>query len=412
MTPSRFMPPRRALASAARLAAVAGVAAIAATGCGSSSSKSKTSASSSATSTAAASSATSTAAASSASGTATGFVSRPFATGVTVTHSTPSGKAPVTQPDDITTIGGHLFVCFQNGVGPQGEPSQPTKGVVDSTIVDFSSSGAHVAQWDLRGHCDGLTADPTTGKVIATVNEDANSSLFVIDPASPTAVQYHYPKLPHNGGTDAIAFYHGMMLISASAPGTSGKAAPQASYPAVYAITLNAGTHKASIRSMFGDEATAKRANVGASGTTKLALVDPDSNEVVPSYAQRFGGDFVLDSQGDQEQIFMPPTGAKSLSVLKLSQSVNDSVWTSGPSGTLYVADNGADLIDKVTGPFHAGSELTAVTPCDSGKAPMSCPGPGFPNNYLGQVDPTTGAVSKVALTGQIPAPGGMLFVP
>ncbi len=62
----------------------------------------------------------------------------------------------------------------------QGQGS--TDGNRDSTVVAFTSQGKRVGQWDLRGKCDGLTADPGTGKVIATVNEDANSSLYTIDP--------------------------------------------------------------------------------------------------------------------------------------------------------------------------------------------------------------------------------------
>jgi hypothetical protein len=59
------------------------------------------------------------------------------------------------------------------------------------------------------------------------VNEDANSSLYSIDPWTGQVTHYAYNKaLPHHGGTDAISFYHGMMLISASAPGTTGAAAP------------------------------------------------------------------------------------------------------------------------------------------------------------------------------------------
>ena len=39
--------------------------------------------------------------------------------------------------------------------------------------------------------------------------------------------------------------------------------------------------------------------------TVKLALTDPDSNEVVPWAAPRFGGAFMLTSQGDKEQIYV-----------------------------------------------------------------------------------------------------------
>ena len=53
-----------------------------------------------------------------------------------------------------------------------------------------------VQRWDLGGHVDGLTADPSNGTVIATTNEDSNARLFVITPSSPTAVEYKSPHLP------------------------------------------------------------------------------------------------------------------------------------------------------------------------------------------------------------------------
>ncbi len=49
---------------------------------------------------------------------------------------------PLTQPDDITRIGGDLFTGFQNGVGPQGQAS--TDGNRDSTIVEFTLNGTVV----------------------------------------------------------------------------------------------------------------------------------------------------------------------------------------------------------------------------------------------------------------------------
>jgi hypothetical protein len=281
-------------------------------------------------------------------------------------------------------------------------------GVSDSTIVEFSSSGTKVRQWDVAGHADGIAADPATSRVVVTTNEDAHAHLFVIKPGSSQATQYSVPPLPHHGGLDAISFWHGMMLISASAPGTSGKAAPQASYPAVYVVSLNSSTHKASVGGLFGDEASARQANTGKTGTTHLALTDPDSNEVVPSNAQRFGGQFMLTSQGDGEQIFTADTGGKQLSVLKLSQAgSDDTAWPSGSSGTLYITDNGTDLIWKVTGHFKPGDELVAASPCDANSAPMSC----LSKKYLGRVDMTTGAITKLPLTSQI-QPKGLLFVP
>ena len=74
-------------------------------------------------------------------------------------------------------------------------------------------------------------------------------------------------------------------------------------------------THVATVHPLFSDEAQATVANsaagsgAGAGKIVHLALTDPDSSEVVPSMAPRFRGDFMLTSQGDQQQIYVstPP---------------------------------------------------------------------------------------------------------
>lgn len=406
MKPLRYVMRPVPWASTSRFAVLATVAAMLMAGCGGSGASHR-----STTSHTTSNAATSTSAAASATG---GFTNQAFASGIGITHPVPGGKAPVTQPDDLTKLGEQIFVAFQNGVGPQGEPTSAGNqgaGNRNSTIVEFSSSGSPVAHWDVAGHVDGLTADTARGQVAVTANEDANAHLYMIAPATPQPTAYRVPALPHNGGLDAVSFYHGMMLISASAPGTRGKAAPQASYPAVYVVRLNTRSHTATVHGLFGDEATSKNANADKAGTTRLALTDPDSNAVVPAAAARFGGQFELTSQADEQQIFAAGPGARQLSVLKLSQSIDDTAWASDSSGTLYVTDNGADLIYKITGPFQPGMEIVSVSPCDAGNAPASCPAPGFPDPYLGRVDASTGAVTKLTLPGSF-KPKGLMFVP
>jgi hypothetical protein len=312
-------------------------------------------------------------------------------------------------PDDITALGPGLFTAFQNGVGPQGQAAPD--GNRDSTVVEFTRSGHPVRQWDLHGKCDGLTADPLTGQVIATVNEDANSSVYTIGAATGQLRHYHYNRpLPHQGGTDAISIYHGQVLVSASAPGTTGKAAPQPAYPAVYQVSFDPASRVAHIRPVFYDEAKATVANLKGRGTVvRLRLTDPDSNEIVPFYGPRFQGDFMLTSQGDKEQIFLRRTVHPGLTVLRLSQSVDDTAWASGP-GRIYTTDNGAGTVNVVTGPFRPGMVLVAVTPCDAGNAPATCPAPGFPANYLGLLDPWTGHISRLPVHGEALHPQGMLF--
>ncbi len=336
-----------------------------------------------------------------------------LASGQSLTHKfTPSGSSQartekLTLPDDIASFGHNVFVTFQNGVGAQGEASK--SGNLDSTIVEFTPSGQAVHQWDLRGKCDGLTADPRTGTVVATVNEDLKSSLYTIKPGKWRGGQvqhYTYSKpLPHNGGTDAISVYHGQLFISASAPGTTGAAAPNAAYPAVYVVTLKPKTHVATVRPLFSDEAKATVANAGASAgkTVKLGLTDPDSSMVVPFSAPRFRGDYVLDSQGDLQQIYVAHAGTKhqSLSVLNLPQAVDDTVWATSWDGRLYVTDSGADTLSVVTGPFRPGTAFSSVTPCNANSAPATCPAPPkFPANYLGTLNTRTGQLSPVNLHG------------
>lgn len=319
----------------------------------------------------------------------------------------------LSSPDDVTRLGRDVFVTFQNGVGPQGQASPD--GNLASTIVEFTLAGREVAQWDLHGKCDGLTADPLAGTVIATVNEDAHSSLYAISPGAGSVARYAYSEpLPHNGGTDAIAVDQGQILVSASAPGTSGAAAPNARYPAVYAVTLNPADKIAKVSPLYYDEAAALQANGAAAGkSVKLALTDPDSSEVVPWAAPRFGGDFMLDSQGDQELIFGQFSGGhQALTALHLPAAVDDSAWATSRHGALYVTDGTDDTVDTVTGKFATGTMYSSVTPCDASDAPATCPAPGFPANYLATANMSTGALTPVPLTGPALRTEGMIFVP
>jgi hypothetical protein len=265
-----------------------------------------------------------------------------------------------------------------------------------------------VKQWDVTGKIDGMGADAATGQVFATVNEDSKSSLYAVSGGAVTHYTYASP-LPHLGGTDAVAVYNGKILISASAPGTSGKA--PASAPAVFAVTLNAGAKTATMAPFFADNSTATGVNGSSNGKkVMLALTDPDSNGVVPSTSPQFGGDFVLNSQGDEELIFAGASG-QNLQVLKIYNSVDDIAWATSATGTLYTADATSNTIDAITGTFTPGTAYTAVTPCNANSAPSTCPAPGYPANSLGTIDLTTGEIGTVATAGLV-MPRGLIFVP
>ena len=121
----------------------------------------------------------------------------------------------------------------------------------------------------------------------------------------------------------------------------------------------------------------------------------------------------MLTSQGDKEQIFVSraQTSRPSLSVLKISDSVDDTAWPSSSSGAILTTDNGRNRIDEITGPFKRGTVYVADTPCDANGAPATCPAKGFPANYLGRLNPSTGQITKVPVRGPAIAPQGMLFL-
>ena len=179
----------------------------------------------------------------------------------------------------------------------------------------------------------------------------------------------------------------------------------------MYSVSLNPQTSIAAVSPLFSDAATATAADGPNMGqTVTLGLTDPDSNEVVPASSPRFGGDFVLDSQGDQQQVYVSNPGGpvQQLSVLSLDQSINDTAWATDPHGTLYATDSSTDTVDAVSGNFDPGTAFVAATPCDANSAPSPC----TVTSFLGRLDLASGHVSPVRLSGPSLAPGGLLFIP
>jgi hypothetical protein len=177
-------------------------------------------------------------------------------------------------------------------------------------------------------------------------------------------------------------------------------------------VTLNSGARTAGVVPFFADNVTATGVNVPNAGkTVTLALTDPDSNEVVPSSSPESAGDFMLNSQGDQEMIFSDASG-QNLHILKISNPVDDTAWATSASGTLYTTDSGANSLDAITGTFTPGAAYTAVAPCNANSAPAVCPAPPtYGPNYLGAINLKTGAVSKITIVGPV-APKGLIYVP
>ena len=307
--------------------------------------------------------------------------------------------AGATNPDDVTRLGGRIFVAYQNATAADGSGGA-------STVVAYRPNGSVAGEWTITGRVDGLAADPTRDRVIATVNEDANSTLYTIDLSRSREGQVHHytyspdPAKLSGGGTDAISVIDGQILLSASNPSPMTAGGSVFGDPAVFIASIPRHGSVAKLTPGFADNATATDAVSGQPVT--LNLSDPDSNAAVPRTSPRFGGDFVLDSQGDSELIFDRLASSK-LTRLSLSSSagapqVDDIRWADRANGTLVVVDQKAATVYAITGPFRRGTVFAAI-PSGGPLAGVL----GTINLFTGKVDPFgTGFVS----------PKGLLYLP
>ncbi|WP_042397464.1 LPXTG cell wall anchor domain-containing protein [Streptacidiphilus carbonis] len=320
----------------------------------------------------------------------------PVPAGFTVTQLA-TGPAGLSSPDDITRLGDHLFVAYQNGVGSDGKPS--SNGTTKSVIVEYTLTGKQLASWSVVGKVDGMGADTAHERVLASVNEDGNSSLYSVSPGKSSAKQvehYGYQGLTHGGGTDSVLVTGGKIYITASAPAADadGKTYSKA---ALYTATLTPGMSGkdgvVALTAVLADNATAVDLVTGKS--TKLNLSDPDSSEKVPAAVPGIGGDLLLDSQGDKQLVLLH--GGDTPKVLNVSTQVDDTAFATNTTGTLYVVDSGSNRLEAITGHFTAGQAFTSV-PGDSDTL----------KSTLGTIDLASGKITPFASFG---SPKGLLFV-
>ena len=315
------------------------------------------------------------------------------------------GTGGASQPDDVTTMAHHLFVAFQNGIHAKGQPAP--NGATASTIVEYGGHGRVLARWNLTGHVDGLTADPGDNRLLATVNEDGNSSFYVIHPGMPAGRQVQHltyspapdtapltSPIASGGGPDSITVLGDKIYISASAPLPDAQG--RFTHAALFRATIS-GSRVLLAPALMGN---APATSIATGAATTLNLSDPDSNTSVPASVPGVGGDIVLDSQGDGQLVFVHGAGtpSQSSSMLPLGTQVNDVAFATSVAGTLYVTDTVANKVIAITGRFTPGTAFVAA-PHDSGVA-----------GCVGTLDLTRGTIRPFAINMQ--SPSGMIFVP
>jgi hypothetical protein len=328
-----------------------------------------------------------------------------------------AAPAGLTHPDDLTRLGNVLYVAYQNNAGPDGTPAGSKSDIVGYDI----RTGKALHHWMLPGRVDGIVGDPRHGRLLASVNEDLNSSLYAITPArKSTAVQhYHYSPSPAqtsaagtNGGTDALTVSaNGTVYIAHSNPNVSLPGANNTA--ATYTVKLSGTTAK--LTPLFGVNDVARVINPakGVPAKAKLGLTDPDSNRWI---AGRDGGTLIQDAQADSKLVFVTDLDAKHPVVRQLNL-INtrtpstgaglptlDDIERAGGAGVLFVADQGTGTIYRAaTEDFRRGTLF--------GSQPA--PAAGEHNDAgLAVIDTRTGGVTHLNTGAALQNPKGLLFVP
>jgi hypothetical protein len=302
-----------------------------------------------------------------------------------------------TQPDSITDGNGSVWVEYGNGAVSTG-------GSGSSTIVQYSTSGAIEHSYSIAGLVDGLKFNPVTGIVWALQNNDGNSTLSLINPATGVVsapLKYASPPFVYGAsssrGYDDVAFLNGKVYLSYSNPVNPSdpvlQILPQGNTPSGTLTTTNI--------------LTAQQTNPLFTSSTQNPP-DIDSLKSTPS------GQLVLTSEGDglgpqwvtsdgrYTLVSNPGTPGQSVTNVRVTSSagvnvnaMDDVVFPGATSGTLYVADTGTNKVYAVT--------LTGLNP----DTPIISLG-SFDEVAL--VNPITGVVGAPLLTG-LTATHGLDFV-
>jgi len=288
-------------------------------------------------------------------------------------------------PDSLTLSGGSLWVVWGNGASSTAFPG--TDG--SSTIVEYSTLGAIENTFTLGGHVDGLKLDPATGDIWALQNEDANSTVTLIDPATRQVSQmlqwgsgYVYGD-SSSRGFDDVVFDGRTVFVSQTSPNPGD---------AVVSEVLNGnspfGTLETQAILRFGDTGT----NLVTGQTNQpLPVSDPDSLKLLPT------GDLILTSEADKAFTFIRDPGMpnQSDSFINLPSTVgtpDDAVMVTASAGTFYVSAQSLNEVIKV-----------AVTGLDTHDLYASI------GNDLDQINLRTGAVTVLA--DNLNGAHGLLFV-
>ncbi|HLN00612.1 MAG TPA: hypothetical protein VK335_15095 [Bryobacteraceae bacterium] len=294
--------------------------------------------------------------------------------------------APIssTSPDSVVFGDGSLWVAYQNGADSAGASGS-------STVVRYSPAGSVLHTWTIAGNVDGLRIAPN-GQVWALQNNDGNSALTVINPATNATTAFTYGSTyTANGnslsrGFDDVEFLNGHVFLSETNPAAGTD-------PVILELTtpLTSPLQVAGIL-----DSTFVGTNLATGKQASTTITDSDSLILDPN------GDLVLTGEADQEIVFVHNPGAvnQSESFVALlgtsGQTISgfpdDTVFPTTANGTFYLTDTGANTVYALSAKgLVPGSVFVDV------------------GNEFGELNTSTGIVTPL-FTGV--SPHGVIFVP
>jgi hypothetical protein len=135
--------------------------------------------------------------------------STPVVEGQHILATAPTGSSA---PDSITIGGGSIWVEYGNGADSTGASGS-------TTIVQYSMIGHVENTYTVTGLADGLKYDPATGNVWVMLNNDGNSTLQFINPATKQlSATLSYDPSSSSRGFDDVVFDGNRVFMSETNP--------------------------------------------------------------------------------------------------------------------------------------------------------------------------------------------------
>jgi hypothetical protein len=288
-------------------------------------------------------------------------------------------------PDSITFGAGSLWVSYAGGTTADG--SQPAGF---STVARYALDGALQHTYSIAGSVDGLKFNPYTGDVWALQNQDANSSLTLINPATDATTRKSYAVVSNSQGYDDVVFKGTQTFLSYTNPAVATD---------VTIRLVTSGTSPIAVTDILTAGATGTNLNTGATHQPLPSFPgDPDSLKLAPN------GDLVQTSGNRDALIFVHDAGlaSQSVSFLQLAQAgggavtgLDDSIYATAKSGTFYLTETGTNNVLAIHATDLKIGDLYGAVGSE---------------HALERIDPTTGLLTPV-LTG-LTGPHGIAFVP